>query len=272
MRIWLLGVATVALSGCSWLGLGGNHYQSTSSYGYNNSGPGCCKGGKAMSRWNLEAAAGPEFFVGGDILTGSEVTPAPGVVAVDQSMEDVYDPGMRYELGASYALNPNRKLTIMGSYAEAEGEQVNFGNNGGGAITGKMGDYKRYGLEAGLRQYFMPKRAPILKSIRPYVEAKVGASKVEDIALENAMQGGGVFNGGTVGLYQSRWVPTGAGMIGFEAPVFDRATLGLETGIRYTGAAKSDKTFLGAGNALENINNGSESWTVPVMLRGRYRF
>lgn len=275
MRLLLLGTATIALSGCSWLGIGGSkhHYSGSSNYGYKTSQPaGCCEGGKALSRWNLEAAAGPEFFVGGDAITGSKINPGPGVVAVDQSMEDIYDPGMRYELGGSYALSPNRKVTLMGSYAKAEGEQVNLGTFGGSALTGKMGDYERYGIEAGVRQYFMPKRAPLVKSIRPYVEAKVGAAKVKDIALENAMHNGAVFGGGTVGLYESSWVPTGAGLVGVEAPIFNRATLGLETGIRYSGHPKSDNTTLAPGFALAGTNNGASSWTVPVMLRGRYRF
>lgn len=270
MRLMLLGAATVALSGCSWLGMGGsNYYNANQQYGHYSGGEACCTGGKALSRWNLEAAVGPEFIVGGNALTGSEVV-APGV-AVDQSMEDVYDPGMRYEAGVSYAMSPSRKLTLMGSYAKAEGEQVNLGNNGGGVISGKMGDYERYGIEAGLRQYFTPTRAPIVKSLRPYVEARVGASQVQDIALENAVQGGAAFNGGTVPLYEKSWVATGAGLVGVEAPIFKQATLGLETGIRYTSAPGSDNTFLG-GTPLANINNDASSWTVPVMLRGRYRF
>lgn len=272
MRVLLLGAATVALSGCSWLGLGGGHYNGAANYGYYSGGEACCDSGKEMSRWNLEAAAGPEFMVGGDVLTGSKVPAAPGVVAVDQSMEDLYDPGMRYELGASYALSPNRKVTLMGSYAQADGEAVNFGSTGGNPITGTMSDYERYGVEAGLRQYFMPKRAPLVKSLRPYIEGRVGASKIKDIELQNAMQGGAALNGGTVGVYEGGWVPTGAGLIGIEAPIFKQATLGIETGIRYTGAPKSDESFLNAGNQLNNINEDGKSWSVPVMLRGRYRF
>ena len=113
---------------------------------------------------------------------------------------------------------------------------------------------------------------PLVKALRPYVEAKVGASKVKDIDLENAMYGGAVENGGTIGLYEGGWVPTAAGMIGVEAPIFKRATLGVETGIRYTGRLDSDTSYLNGGHPLAGVNNGSDSYTVPVMLRGRYRF
>lgn len=287
MRNLLLGAAAIALSGCSWLG-GNSQHSNHSSYNHNNgyyagqSNDGCCVGGKTLSRWNLEGAIGPEFFVGGDALTGNKVNSAEAVIAANPglnsittnslSMDDAYDPGMRYELGGSYALNPNRKVTLMGSYAQADGEEVNLGSLNGNAVTGDISDYERYGVEVGLRQYFTPTKAPLFKSIRPYVEGKAGAAHIDDIAINNAQLGGNAYNNGTIGLYESGWVPTAAGMVGFEAPVFNRATLGLETGIRYTGTLKSDTSDLGVSAPFGGINNGSQSWTVPVALRGRYRF
>lgn len=272
MRLLLLGTATIALSGCSWLGLGGsNHYYGPSAgYGHQTSANLSTVAPQALSRWNLEGAVGTEFIVGGDAVTGDQAH--PGVTANTVKMKDAYDSGMRYELGGSYALSPNRKVTLMGSYASAEGKQINVGttapDGAGAAVTGTLDDYERWGIEAGLRQYFMPQQAPIVRALRPYVEGKIGAAKIEDIALRNTTGGGPA----TVNMYEGGWVPTAAGMVGVEAPIFKRATLGLETGIRYTGALKSDNTVLSAGVPFAGINNGSSSWTVPVMLRGRYRF
>lgn len=276
MRILLIGVAGIALSGCSWFGGSGqNHTNSNGAHnGYysGNSNNNCCVGGKKMSRWNIEGAVGPEFIVGGDAITSSNIHAVNDGVVATQSMQDAFDPGMRYELGGSYALSPNRKVTLMGSYAQADGEQVTLGTDLIGAVTGDMSDYQRFGVEVGLRQYVAPIKMPLVKSIRPYVEGKLGAAHVDDIGLSNAQQAGAAYNGGTVGLYESSWVPTGAGMLGFEAPVFKRATLGVESGIRYTGAMKSDTSTLNGANPFSGANNGTASWTVPVMLRGRYRF
>lgn len=270
MRLVYLGAAAVALSGCSWFG-GSSNYSShqSSSNGYYTQGGECCK---PLSKWNIEGAVGPEFIVGGDAFTGGDIHPAPGVTASTQSMKDVFDPGVRMELGGSYALNPNRKVTLMGSYAKASGEEVNMGTYGGSSLTGEISDYKRIGVEAGVRQYFRPHRVPVVKGLRPYVEGKLGVSKVDDITLNNAMYGGAVENGGTVGVYEGGWVPTAAGMVGVEAPIFKRATLGLETGLRYTGGLKSDNTYFDGAHALSGVNNGSSSLSMPVMLRGRYRF
>jgi hypothetical protein len=278
MRLLLLGAATVALSGCSWIsGSSGHHGPMTNNQGYysHSNNDVCCDDAKSLSRWNLEGAIGPEFIVGGDAITGDRINdPFPGAVVASDvtSMKDAFDPGMRYELGGSYALNPNRKLTLMGSYAKAEGEEVNLGTINGDALTGNITDYERYGVEAGLRQYFTPKRAPLVKALRPYVEGRLGAAKVKDVNIENAELGGAAYSGGTAPFYKGGWVPTAAGLVGVEAPVFKRATLGLETGLRYTGTLDTDTSVFGPGVPLAGTNNGSDSWTVPVMLRGRYRF
>ncbi len=282
MRTLLLGAAAIALSGCSWLG-GSNHHSSSTYNGYNQgyySGQHttkhkqdpCCVGGKRLARWNLEGAIGPEFIVGGDIITGDEINAIPGVTSENVSFDTGYEDGMRYELGGSYALNPNRKVTLMGNYAKAEGNDVILGSINDRNVTGQLSDYERYGVEVGLRQYFTPTSAPVFGSVRPYVEGRVGAAHVDDIALENATYRNNPYNGGNVNLYEGGWVPTGAGLVGVEAPVFNRATLGLETGVRYTGLLKTDTSDLTTSVPLAGSNNGSASWTVPVMLRGRYRF
>lgn len=279
MRILLLGTATIALSGCSWLGLGGsNHYgyapQQTANHGYYT---GAHHTG-ALSKWNLEGAVGQEYMVKGDFTTPDDVAAVPGLTPNGVKMKDAYDAGMRYELGGSYALNPNRKVTLMANYSKAEGKDVAFGTLAGppvNTLRGTASDYESYGVEAGLRQYFRFQRAPIVGSIRPYVEAKAGASKVKDITISNLRDNGGAVNGGTAAFYDGKWVPTGAGIIGIEAPVFKRATLALETGIRYRGELDSNTTDFGAGGGvslLTGLNNGSENWSVPVTLRGRYRF
>jgi len=281
MRILLVGVAAVALSGCSWLGLGGHNNTHHSNYN-NNTGyyhaqqpvaqkP--CKTNQCLARWNLEGAVGPEWIVGGKALTGGQINDNGGIATVnDVRMRSAFDDGYRAELGGSYALNPNRKLTANAFYAEAKGQDnIELGTLNGNTVTGGFSDYESYGAEVGIRQYMHPRRGLILKSIRPYVEGKLGAAHVDDISITNAQGGNALFANGTR-LYDGGWVPTAAGMVGFETPVLPQMTLGLESGIRYTGKLDSDTSDLAAGTLAGASNNGSDRWTVPVMLRGRYRF
>ncbi|MCF6220907.1 MAG: hypothetical protein L3J65_07325 [Robiginitomaculum sp.] len=284
MRILLCGVAAVALSGCSWMGFGNS--QSSHTYGNNTysqkaNNNGCCVGGKTLSRWNIESGLGADFATGGNAITGNQAPIGflnPTTTLQDVSNSDAYAVGYRAELGGSYAVNPNRKVSLTGHYAQADGNEVTWGTQDTATLRGTMSDYKSYGLEAGIRQYATPARIPLLKSVRPYVEAKLGAAHIDAIRLENINEVGGLVNPGTptsLAMYESSWVPTAAGLIGIETPIFNRFTMGVETGIRYAGVPKSDNSDKAAGtfNARYNgANNGGTRWSVPLTIRGRYRF
>lgn len=276
MRILFCGVAAVALSGCSWMGFGNS---SNSGYAYNNDNSGCCFGEQALSRWNFEQSASAEFGVGGTAITGSQVStaaPAPVMALTDVDMKDAYKTGLRLGLGGSYALNPNRKIVMEASYSKAKGQEVGFGTQGGTPIFGQMTAYKSYGINAGLRQYFKPQRVPLIRSIRPYIEGRVGAERVDDISLAAIVQTvpSSPSTPTILKMYEASWVPNASGMVGFETPLLNRLTLGVETGIRYSGKLKSDNTDVAAGfnTRYAGFNNGGERLTVPVTIRGRYRF
>lgn len=290
MRILLCSVAAVALSGCSWLGLGHNHGQDQySSYGSGQyaqqaTGGECCFGDKKLSRWNVEAGVGPEFIVGGDALTGSKAHSTftgPVTVLNDVSMNDAYNTGYRAEFGGSYAMSPSRKLTGQVFYAQADGQDALLGTQNGVDLRGQFSDYKSYGVEAGLRQYFQPTGMPLIRSVRPYVEGKLGAAHVDAIGLENIRETvpSALATPTNLAMYEDAWVPTAAGMIGFETPLFNRMTVGVETGIRYTGRPGSDNTDvtstvapLDFNRRYAGANGGGDRLTVPVTIRGRYRF
>ncbi|PHR91309.1 MAG: hypothetical protein COA69_12420 [Robiginitomaculum sp.] len=281
MRILFCGVAAIALSGCSWMG-SGNSYKaaSGSNYAAGASTSACCVGGERLSRWNFEQSIGAEFVVGGDAITASQVHPgfpAPAVEGIDVKMKDVYATGYRASLGGSYAINPNRKLTLQGFYAQADGNEVTWGEQGDVELRGTMSDFKSYGVEAGLRQYFQPKGFPLLKSVRPYIEARLGAEHVDAISMNNINQAviTSPLTPTTLAMYESTWVPTGSALIGIETPLFNRMTIGLETGIRYSGHLKSDNSDVSTGGFSDRyagFNNGGDRYTVPLTLRGRYRF
>ena len=282
MRILLAGAAAIALSGCSFLGLGGN--QDYKDYGYNGQtgnygyqaqkpAPKACNSGQCLSRWNLEAAIGPSFIVGGNAITGDDTNAGSGANINEISFNEGFDRGWRGELGGSYALSPNRKVTANVFYDEANGSgPLDLGTIGADQLTGQLSDYQSYGAEVGVRQYFAPRRAPLLKSIRPYVGAKLGIARIDDISLENAQLAGAAFGAGPIPLTDSDWVGTAAGLVGVETPIARYTTLALESGIRYTQSPSSDNSVLTPGTALAGINNGGGQLSIPVMLRGRYRF
>lgn len=282
MRLLLLGTAAIALSGCSFLGLGGqkdysNYNQNTGYYGQqpvqHTAPKSQCHSGNCLARWNLEGGVGPSFAAGKNIITASRTNENPETDFNSISFGDAYDTGIRAELGGSYALAPNTKVSLLGHYerAESDGAQ-NWGTIGEETLTGALTDYKSYGAEIGLRQYFQPVNGVIFDSVRPYVEARAGASRVGDIGVVNTQLGGQTFSAAEVPLYRDSWVGTAAGLVGVETPIAKYTTIGLETGVRFQGGLKSDNSVLSAGSTLGGLNNNRGRVSVPVTLRGRYRF
>ena len=277
MRILILSVSAIALSGCSWLGLGNNdNYQSYnqktsySNYNYKSKATNGCNSGKCLSRWNLEAAVGPTINVGGNAITGDQAHIGTGTFN-NVSFAQAYKPGVRGEIGGSYALNPNRKITANVHYEQADSEgTLDWGTIGTQNLTGALSDYETYGAELGLRQYFAPRRGPLIGNIRPYVEGKLGATHLNDINIEGARLGGTAFSATDVPFYRSGWVGSAAGLVGVETPIARHATIALESGIRYTQGPRSADGV--QGTLLAGTNNGGSRTSIPVMLRGRYRF
>lgn len=296
MKKLLLATAAVGLSGCSWLGLGQNDKTDLPEYSQYTqpaapkaakavkSADGCC-----LSRWNVEAAIGPEFFFGGDAISGGDINDLSGatiptalggtgvagttvVTSNNQSIQDIYGIGARYELGGSYALSPNRKVTLSGHYSNADADETTLGTINGTDVTGQLSDFERYGFEAGLRQYAKPFNAPLVNSLRPYVEGRAGVTRIRDIEFVNSDDSATILPG-TTPFIDGSWVPTATGLVGLETPVSKYLTMGIETGVRWTGAPDSDNSVLGAGVPLAGTNNfGRNTLSVPLQIRGRYRF
>ncbi len=271
MRILFCGVAALALSGCSWLGLGGNR-----SNPYTDPNVQCCVGDRALSKWNFEIGGGVEFPLGETAISGSQAAAGfPNRTLNDVSFNDAYDIGYRAEYGGSYAVNPNRKVTVQGTYTRANSNDIAIGTQNSNELRGQLSNYTAYGLEAGLRQYIRPVPFPLIKSVRPYIEAKIGGAYVDDISLNNVREVGALVPAAPIDIafYEGGWVPTAAGLIGVETPLFKRFTVGIETGIRFVGNQKSDNTNTANGfEQFGGANNGGDRYSIPVTIRGRYRF
>lgn len=287
MRYLLCGVAAVALSGCSWLGLGKTQHPSIGPGDYHAAplgDPNCCTNGQTLSRWNLEGGIGTELITGGESITGSKAhqnNVFPTNTFRNVNAQDAYDPGTTARLGISYAMTPNSKYTIEAFSSQSDGKDVNWGTQGVNQLRGRMSDYKAQGVEFGYRKYMPIARAPFVHSFRPYLGANVGVAHLDDAVLTNIREvGAGVPDPRTptsLKMYESGWVPTLGANIGFETPLTRRATIGVETGFRWTGRPAADDADIGGVGTPFNqryagINNGGDRYTIPLTIRGRYRF
>lgn len=270
MRKILLCTVAVSLSGCSFFGMGGSTYHSTA---YNAAPVSSCPAHNCYARWNIENGAGVSSIVGGTAITGAKTNGLGGSNINDVTMDSAYKLGARAEAGISYALAPNTKVALLGHYERANPERdLDIGIIGGQNLRGNLSPYESIGAEMGLRHYLQPTRAPIVKSVRPYVEARLGVTHVDDIAIENARLGAAAFNGGRVALYDDSFVETGAALVGLETVVADYITVGVETGVRYRGELDADNSDIPPAAALAGANQGGSNYSIPLTLRGRFRF
>lgn len=273
MRILLGGVAAIALSGCSWLGYttdgystpsaksshhgGGTYHQPVYGHQGNHSGE---------NRWTVSGSLGAEIPTGGDMFRGED---SPGAGFNNVAAQDAFDTGFRAELGAAKSLRNNRMVTGHMTYSKAEGQEMNIRNLAGNSVVGTFSDHEAFGVEAGLRQYTKWNAYPNLK---PYVEGRLGATKIDDIKLNDVrFAANPAGSGQDYSFIEGGWVPTAAALIGIEKPITRQTMIGIETGIRYNGGLDGDE-INPASTGLVNTNDYQERWTVPVSVRGRYRF
>ncbi len=220
--------------------------------------------GPRENPWTVNGSIGADFTTGGGFFRGQD---AAGAGYNNVSMDEAFKPGIRAELGAARSLRGNRMLTGQAFWAKSEGERVTL-RNSATPVRGTFTDHESYGAELGLRQYVT---MPASTSYKPYVEGRLGAAYIDDIGIEDQRavtapeRLGRNFN-----FIEGGWVPTGAALIGVERPVTRNVMLGLETGIRYSGGL--DGAAIPNSTALPGANQYDERWSVPVSLRGRYRF
>ena len=174
-------------------------------------------------------------------------------------MKQAYGNGTRFDVSATYPRpSQGRYFTGTAYRTTYSGRDVSLPAIARPPLTGRISDYRMHGVEFGVRQY-SPKTAHVF---HPFIEARLGGAYVDDVSVKN--------NAGRTRLYESGWVPTASAMVGFEAPASEPLTVGVETGVKVQGRLKADDS-LRARQVNARSTSGS-AVTIPLILRGRYRF
>ena len=272
MKRLLLGMSVLALTGCGWMGGGSGHNYHHNSYQNYHGGYYGHQGHQGYQQpvqvypsrasygnTHLEVTAGIEEFTGGNVLPRQ---PINGGVINKVEYKEAYDTAWRVAGGIAHDVAPRTTLLARGFYKQADSSddpQLVFTN--GTTATGSFSDYKSYGAEIGFREYLNNSG----EQLRPYMGATAGAAYVEAIDLHNLSIGGNPAAVAPIRVSDGDWVPTASAIVGVEMPVSNSLSLGLESGLRYEG--KRD-VQIGTLPASETSN----AFSVPVQLRGRFRF
>lgn len=220
------------------------------------------------SRWAFDVSFGFDVGLSGDIQgAGIGTLQDQTTVLVTRSYRDVYGAGIRWKFGGGYALDRHQELTASVAYATAGGDVVEVGTVGTAPLFAQFDDYRTISIEFGYRYYVADPFT--YEHFHPYVGGFLGADIVRELdAVFTIPQTGAVL---AATDYYDR---TGAFAFGVQAGVvYDLTPLVAVTAdltLRHHGDLAPIDGLAGTG--LEDVNDKSNRWVMPVLVGARIRF
>lgn len=217
-------------------------------------------------RWDFEVAVGWDNSISGNIFSAGigDIGGVPAVIE-ERSYDDMFGTGVQWRFGAGYMLDARQEvrgaLTIQNVGADA----VNVGTLGGTPLFATFDDYTSVAVDAGYRYYF----DQIENRVRPYAGGTLGLAFISgmdaDIAAPDLNL---VLN--DQNFYDSTTALAFSVEGGVLIAVHERVDVNVNLGFRYTGGLSDIDPLVGSG--LEDINNDTGRWTLPLMVGVRVKF
>lgn len=214
--------------------------------------------GTAPGRWSMTVAAGTTAPLTGlyhEAGTGTVLQLATTVQARDWS--DIYRRGAAMRLGFGYAATRHAEVTATFAYSRQDAEELSVGTVAGLDLRSKFANSREWGLEGGLRWRFAPDARVV-----PFVAVAAGLRRIDAMPATFSVPAAGVVLANTP-FYTDSTVPTFGGDVGVRVAIGSRIWLGVETGPRWTGNLEDVEGLAGTG--LENLNDSSRRWTMPIL-------
>jgi hypothetical protein len=218
------------------------------------------------SSWNVEGAIGWDIGLSGDFLAASIGTleGLPTVIQA-QSFGDVFGNGMQLQFSAGYMVDEINEVRAQFSFQSVGADVTPLGTIGGTDLVGTFDDYKAWTIEAAYRHYFAKRR----ERLRPYGGGTFGVAIISEIDGAFAAPQAGITR-----LASDFYDGTAALSLGFNGGVLyaltERIDLNGQVGFRYNSGLSKVDAFRGTG--LEDINDKSSRWTMPISVGLRYNF
>jgi hypothetical protein len=220
----------------------------------------------SQPRWSADVSVGWDIGLSGDFLAaGIGTLNNVPVVFQSQPFDQVYGNGVVWQVAGGYMLDDFNEIRAQYSYQHVGADVVNLGTAGSTGLVATFADYKASSIEAGARHYF----AVPTDRIRPYAGALIGVSIIPEID--------GVFASPQAGLARyatDLYDGTAAFTLGVNAgglyAVNERFDVSAQLGFRYNSGLSAIDALKGTG--LENVNDKSSRWTMPIMFGLRVKF
>ena len=218
------------------------------------------------SSWNVEGGVGWDISLSGDFLSAGigTLNGLPTVIE-PQSFGDVYGTGVQWQFSGGYMVDEINEVRAQFTYQRVGSDVVDIGTTAGSDLVATFDDYKAWTLEAGYRHYFAKRR----ERLRPYGGGTLGVSVIGEID--------GAFSASQAGItrYATDFYDgTAALTLGVNGGVLyglnEQIDVNAQVGFRYnSGLSQIDGLV---GTDLEDINDKSARWTMPISVGIRFNF
>lgn len=221
--------------------------------------------GAETNRWSLTFGAGIMPSLDGVYHEGGTGTVLNLPTQVQpRDWSDIYDSGFTMKVGIGYAVARRAEVTGTFLYSRQDAEELSVGTVAGLDLRSLFGEYRDWGLEGGMRWHFAPD-APVA----PYIGVAAGVRRIEAMPATFSVPAANVVLSGTP-FYDESTVPTFGPDFGVRFSLAPRVQLGVEAGLRWMGDLSDIEGLAGTG--LENLNDSSSRWSMPVLGTLTVRF
>lgn len=226
--------------------------------------------------WYFSIGGDGEFNTSAtDFQNGSVIT-APNGVPIGEikshDFNDAYDVAF-YSIEAEVGRVLTDRVEVFGQFKYAASASNKWIHDAGKIDVGtvnflaiRFDDFNSYGFQLGARYFFLPKDA----LLRPYVSIAGGASYVDGISVETAVEPTTTVISRSH-FFDDSWVGTITGLVGIEYSVNCHLAVGINAGIAYSSTLSEDDSDLQGPVAKVNNDVGDRVY-CPVAAYVKFRF
>ena len=219
-----------------------------------------------VNPWAVEASVGWDPSISGALFSaGIGVIDGRPAVIEEQSYGDVFGTGVQWRFGGGYMYDERQEFRAALTIQNVSADAIQVGTLASRPLFGTFDDYSAVSFDVGYRYHLDQLR----NRVRPYAGVSLGLAFISEMDADLAAPDlGMVIN--DANFYDGTTAFTfgieGGALIGLA----ERLELNVNLGFRYTGGMSDIDPLVNSG--LEDINDDSGRWTLPVMVGLRFRF
>ena len=219
-----------------------------------------------VAPWSVEFGIGFDNGISGNINSSAVGQINNQVVVITRnSYEDVYGTGLQIRFGGGYMIRENTEIRVTFTFQSLDADfVVPMGDIGVSNLYAQYTDYQTFGMDVGLRRYYR-----VTPRLHVYGDGTIGLGFIDKTDVTLVAPGANLSNKVNDFYDQTAAFALGAnaGVMFQTGPRFD---VFAQLGLRWmSGMAEIDQ-FEATG--LNDINNKSSRWTLPLLIGVRYRF